>query len=73
MEAFFGEAMVMKDFEHENVLSLIGVSIKGSQPLVVLPYMEHGDLKTYIREPTRVCSCPFLVSQLVDSVNFRSQ
>ena len=52
--AFLEEAVIMRDFDHENVLSLIGIVMKGSQPYVVLPYMANGDLKSYIREPTRV-------------------
>ena len=48
--------MVMRDFDDVNVLSLIGVALKGQQPLVVLPYMMHGDLKTYIKDPSKVSS-----------------
>ena len=45
----------MKDFNHSNVLSLIGVAIKdNNKPFVILPYMEHGDLKSYISNPDRV-------------------
>ena len=45
----------MKDFNHPNVLSLIGVAIKdNNKPFVILPYMEHGDLKSYISNPDRV-------------------
>ena len=40
----------MIDFKHENVLSLVGVvSEERERPLVVLPYMENGDLCTYIK------------------------
>ena len=52
--SFLEEAMVMRDFDHANVLSLIGVALKGDQPLVVLPFMQHGDLKTYIKDPSKV-------------------
>ena len=44
----------MREFNHPNVLSLIGIAMKGTQPLVILPFMANGDLKTYIREPSRV-------------------
>ena len=54
--SFLEEAVVMKDFNHSNVLSLLGVAIKDNkQPFVILPYMEHGDLKSYISSPDRVC------------------
>lgn len=41
----------MKDFDHPNVMSLIGICFneKGS-PMVILPFMSHGDLLTYIRK-----------------------
>lgn len=47
---FIDEAMRMKDFHHPNVLTLIGICFNyDAMPLVILPYMEHGDLLTYIR------------------------
>ena len=40
----------MKNFDHKNVLSLIGVSIdENGSPLVVLPFMANGDLLRYVR------------------------
>ncbi|XP_060079216.1 hepatocyte growth factor receptor-like [Ylistrum balloti] len=48
---FINEALIMKDFNHPNVLSLMGVCIdKGEFPLVILPFMENGDLLAYIRD-----------------------
>ncbi|XP_061187712.1 hepatocyte growth factor receptor-like [Saccostrea echinata] len=47
---FIDEALRMKDFHHPNVLTLIGICFNyDAMPLVILPYMEHGDLLTYIR------------------------
>ena len=47
----------MKNFHHQNVMELIGIcwlKEPGSlqlpvAPVLVLPYMELGDLKTYLR------------------------
>ena len=46
--SFIEEAVVMRDFDHQNVLSLLGLVVKDNKPYVILPLMEHGDLKTYI-------------------------
>ncbi|CAI9717985.1 hepatocyte growth factor receptor-like [Octopus vulgaris] len=51
VKAFLTEAIIMKDFDHENILSLIGICLgKDQMPLVVLPYMLHGDLLSYLRD-----------------------
>ena len=57
VEAFLAEAIVMKDCHNDNVLSLLGVVIAGNRPFAILPYMEHGDLKSYIAAPERVGLC----------------
>ncbi|XP_070557389.1 hepatocyte growth factor receptor-like [Ptychodera flava] len=50
---FLEEGIMMKDFKHPNVLSLIGVCIDDDCPMIVLPYMKHGDLKSFIEKPER--------------------
>ena len=44
----------MQDFSHENVLSLLAVVMDEGRPYVVLPFMEYGDLKSYVSDPSRV-------------------
>lgn len=45
------EALVMGDLRHRHVLGLIGVAIDDELglPLLVLPFMDHGDLQSYLR------------------------
>ena len=45
------EALRMREFSHENILTLIGISFdEHLLPRVVLPYMRNGDLLRYIRD-----------------------
>lgn len=49
--AFLEEGLMMKDFEHENVLALIGVTFDASGlPMVITPFMLYGDLRSYISD-----------------------
>ena len=44
----------MQYFDHANVLGLLGVAIQNDRPFVILPYMENGDLKSFISNPENV-------------------
>ena len=49
-ETFLHECVLMKKIEHPNVLGLLGVCLNTQDglPYIVLPFMENGDLKTFL-------------------------
>ena len=54
---FVREGLQMREFKHPNVMELFGIcwseektSPYHRSPLIVLPYMELGDLKIYLRQ-----------------------
>lgn len=50
------ESLKMREFNHANVLRLVGVCIDAdSAPYIVLPYMENGSLLEWLkRERNRI-------------------
>ncbi|XP_047241391.1 ephrin type-A receptor 5 isoform X4 [Girardinichthys multiradiatus] len=54
LHEFLREAEIMKSFDHENVVKLLGVTLKKEEdsplpfPLVILPFMKHGDLRRFL-------------------------
>ena len=49
-KAIFDEAIQMSDFEHINVMKLIGVSFnRMAEPEMILPLMDCGDLRNYVK------------------------
>ena len=45
----------MKDFDHENVMNLIGIvnideNNLGKMPYVIMPLMHNGDLKSFVMD-----------------------
>lgn len=54
IEQCLKEAAYMKDFHHPNVIQLVGVSLHRRPqqrlpiPMVILPFMKHGDLHTFL-------------------------
>ena len=51
LKEFLKECCTAKRFNHPNIISLIGVSILRDEgtPLMVLPYMHHGDVKSFVK------------------------
>ncbi|XP_040887460.1 ephrin type-A receptor 1 [Toxotes jaculatrix] len=54
LHEFLREADTMKNFDHENVVRLLGVTLQREEdcplpvPLVILPYMKHRDLRRFL-------------------------
>uniref|UniRef100_A0A452HL88 Tyrosine-protein kinase Mer n=1 Tax=Gopherus agassizii TaxID=38772 RepID=A0A452HL88_9SAUR len=76
IEEFLSEAACMKDFDHPNVIRLLGVCIELSsrqvpKPMVVLPFMKYGDLHSFLLRSrfetgTRVRNSATLLKFMVD-------
>ena len=49
MERLGKEVSTMLSFEHNNVMSLLGVCIDGEMPLLIMPYMSNGSVMEYVK------------------------
>ena len=57
---FLEEAVMMTNFDHRNVMWLIAITIDAEmKPHAVLPFMEYGDLRSFIAKPTNVSICVY--------------
>ena len=55
VEAFLKEGVIMKNFNHPHVLRLLGVCVNDQEnPMVILPYMANGDLRSYVKDKKKV-------------------
>jgi len=55
VENFVQEGIIMKNFNHPHVLSLLGLCLgHKKEPMVILPFMANGDLRSYVKDKTRV-------------------
>ena len=52
IKSILHESILMKDFDHPNVLNVLGIGFNTDDglPFVILPFMENGDLKTYLKK-----------------------
>ncbi|KAG9274139.1 tyrosine-protein kinase receptor TYRO3-like [Astyanax mexicanus] len=54
LQSFLKEAEIMQHFDHENVVKLLGVTLEREEdssipvPLVILPFLKHGDLRRFL-------------------------
>ncbi|ESO08015.1 hypothetical protein HELRODRAFT_133636, partial [Helobdella robusta] len=54
IEGFLKEGIIMKNFTHDHVLSLLGLCLGyKKEPMVVLPFMANGDLRSYVKDKKR--------------------
>lgn len=55
IEPFLNEAVIMREFQHVNVLNIIGITFDpDGSPMVILPFMANGDLRQYVMDIQRV-------------------
>ena len=52
LKAFLEESLLMKDFKHPNILSLVGVCFDTPDgvPFIILPFMANGCLKDFLKK-----------------------
>eukprot|EP00117_Sycon_ciliatum_P017636 scpid41309/ scgid16556/ Tyrosine-protein kinase Mer; Proto-oncogene c-Mer; Receptor tyrosine kinase MerTK len=61
---FLQEAVTMKQFNHANLLNLIGVCLpENASPQIIVPYMDRGDLHTFLRNHNASMPKPFRTSE----------
>ncbi|XP_013419565.1 hepatocyte growth factor receptor-like [Lingula anatina] len=52
LDEFLREGALMTSFRHDHVLTILGICFEvDGNPMIILPYMANGDLKTYIENP----------------------
>ena len=45
----------MMDLTHRNVMTLVAIVVRNQKvPLIVLPFMKHGDLKSFVEKNENV-------------------
>jgi len=68
-ESFIDDALVMKEFIHDHVMTLIGITFdENGLPLIVMPYMENSDLLDYLRQSTNSPTVESLITFVLNIV-----
>ncbi|XP_074645062.1 uncharacterized protein LOC141914425 [Tubulanus polymorphus] len=55
---FLTEAEMMKRFDHQNIVKLLGVCTRGEPTYAIMEFMLYGDLKTYLLARRHLVSKP---------------
>jgi serine/threonine protein kinase len=51
MHNFYQEATIIMNFDHENILSCLGISTESLEaPYLIFEFMQFGDLTTILRQ-----------------------
>ncbi|KAK3786751.1 hypothetical protein RRG08_000957 [Elysia crispata] len=66
-EEFLKEALLMKNFQHEHILGLLGVCLDNDPQFIIMELMEGGDLLSFLRScrATSTQSAQLLLPDLV--------
>ena len=62
IENFLQEIIMMRQFSHPNVMSLMEISVQNSKPCALLPLMSHGDIESFLQRNGKVSK--FLLNYL---------
>ena len=52
--ALLNEAMVMLKFNHDNIMTLFGITVLDKRLAILQLFMHHGDLRSYLVEQKKV-------------------
>ncbi|XP_064629628.1 proto-oncogene tyrosine-protein kinase ROS-like isoform X2 [Lineus longissimus] len=61
-EEFLKEALLMSNFKHKHILSLLGVCLDNDPQFIILELMEGGDLLSFLRASRPTLTTPALLS-----------
>jgi len=55
VEKFLNDVLAMRTFDHPNIHSILGVVLEESiSALAIYPYLQYGDLSTFINQNRHV-------------------